>query len=187
MLIKQRNIVVAQDKKKTADSSSSNNENCECNTSYTVRSNMANFVKSNEAMYQHAQQDTSSFGLVGFQVAHMQQPPTVLVPPPLPPAQQSVQHSLLNCGGVASSHEKPAYGQLNLSHPFIHHQQQQLHHHQHQHQHHHHHHQFLARHHHLANHATVMHYHHDEKRGKRGENVSTAYFPTGIIPLNASK
>lgn len=153
---------------------------------------MTNFVKSNEAMYQHVQQDTSSFGLVGFQVAHMQQPPpSAAVPPPPPPP--NVQHSLLNCGG--SSHEKPAYGmaathQLHLSHPFIHHQQQQqLHHHQHQHQHqhHHHHHQFLARHHHLANHATVMHYHHDEKRGKRAENVPTAYFPTGIIPLNASK
>lgn len=151
---------------------------------------MANFVKSNEAMYQHVQQDTSSFGLVGFQVAHMQQqPPTATVPSPPPPSssQPTVQHTLVNCGGGANSYEKLAYGQLHLSHPFIHHQQQQLHHHQHQHQHHHHHHQFLTRHHHLANHATVMHYHHDEKRGKRAENISTAYFPTGIIPLNASK
>lgn len=123
---------------------------------------MANFLKSNEPMYQHVQQETVNFGLGGFQVAHMQQPQ---------------QHPLLNCG----THEKPTYNvaathhsQLH-PHSFVHHQQQL------------HHHQFLARHHHLASHASVMHYHHDEKRGKRTENVSTAYFPSGIMPLNASK
>lgn len=141
-------------------------------------------------MYQHVQQDTASFGLVGFQIAHMQQPPPTSIAPPLPPpppapmptSQPSIQHSLLNCGAGVN-------GQLQLSHPFMHHQHQQLHHHQHQHQHqhHHHHHQFLARHHHLTNHANIMHYHHDEKRGKRTENVPSAYFPTGIIPLNARK
>lgn len=133
---------------------------------------MANFVKSNEPMYQHVQQETANFGLGGFQVAHMQQPP----PPPQPPPSQ---HPLLNCG----SHEKSAYNiatahhsQLHQAHSFVHHQQQL------------HHHQFLARHHHLAGHAAaVMHYHHDEKRGKRTDNVPTAYFPTGIMPLNASK
>lgn len=154
---------------------------------------MANFVKLNEPMY--VQQDTSSFGLGSFQATHMQQqqppPPSALPPPP------NVHHSLLNCSG-GNSLEKPAYGlaathQLHLAHSFIHHhhqqqqqqqQLQQLHHHQHQHQHHH---QFLARQHHLASHGTAMHYHHDEKRGKRAENAPTAYFPTGIIPLNASK
>lgn len=121
---------------------------------------MANFVKANESMYQHVQQDTANYGLGGF--AHIQQPQ---------------QHPLLNCG----SHEKPPYNVAAAHHPQLHphsfvHHQQQLHHHQ-----------FLARHHHLTGHATVMHYHHDEKRGKRTENVPTAYFPTGIMPLNASK
>lgn len=129
---------------------------------------MSNFVKANESMYQHVQQDTANFGLGGFQVAHLQQPPP--------------QHPLLNCG----THEKPTYNvaaaaaaaahHSQLHHnSFVHHQQQL------------HHHQFLARHHHLSGHAAVMHYHHDEKRGKRTENVPTAYFPTGIMPLNASK
>lgn len=128
---------------------------------------MANFVKANESMYQHVQQDTANFGLGGF--AHMQQPPQ--------------PHPLLNCG----NHEKAAYNvaaahhsQMHpVAHSFVHHQQQQqqLHHHQ-----------FLARHHHLTGHAAaVMHYHHDEKRGKRADNVPNAYFQSGIMPLNASK
>lgn len=126
---------------------------------------MANFVKANESMYQHVQQDTANFGLSGFQVAHMQQQPPQ-------------QHPLLNCG----NHEKATYNvaaahhsQMHPAHSFVHHQQQL------------HHHQFLARHHHLSGHAAVMHYHHDEKRGKRADNVPTAYFPSGIMPLNASK
>lgn len=124
---------------------------------------MTNFVKGNESMYQHVQHDTANFGLSGFQVAHMQPPQ---------------QHPLLNCG----SHEKGTYNvpvghhsQMHSAHSFIHHQQQI------------HHHQFLARHHHLTSHAAVMHYHHDEKRGKRADHVPTAYFPSGIMPLNASK
>lgn len=132
---------------------------------------MANFVKANDSMYPHVQQDSANFGMSGFQVAHMQQPQ---------------QHPLLNCG----SHEKPTaynvaaahHSQLH-PHSFVHHQQQL------------HHHQFLARHHHLTGHAAAaaaaaaaaMHYHHDDKRGKRTENVPTAYFPSGIMPLNASK
>lgn len=126
---------------------------------------MANFVKTNESMYQHVQQDTANFGLGNFQVTHMQ---------------QQQQHPLLNCG----THDKSAYNVASVAahhsqmhpHSFVHHHQQQLHHHQ-----------FLARHHHLTGHAAVMHYHHDEKRGKRAENVPTAYFPTSIMPLNASK
>lgn len=124
---------------------------------------MANFVKANESMYHHVQQDTANYGLGGFQVSHMQ---------------ASQQHPLLNCG----THEKPVYNVAAAAHhsqlhphSFVHHQQQL------------HHHQFLARHHHLNGHAAVMHYHHEEKRGKRTENVPTAYFPTGIMPLNASK
>lgn len=123
---------------------------------------MANFVKANDSMYQPIQQDTTSYGLGGFvQVAHM----------------QPQQHPLLNCG----SHEKSTYNVLAAHHSQLHphsyvHHQQQLHHHQ-----------FLARHHHLTSHATVMEYHHDEKRGKRTENMPPAYFPTGIMPLNASK
>lgn len=133
---------------------------------------MANFVKANESMYQHVQQDTANFGLGGFQVAHMQQPPP-------PPPQQQPPHPLLNCGAhekstpynVSSAHHSQMH-----PHSFVHHQQQL------------HHHQFLARHHHLTGHAAaVMHYHHDEKRGKRNDNVPTAYFPSGIMPLNASK
>lgn len=111
-----------------------------------------------------------------------------------PNSQQQQQQQLMNCStqkysahnadytahGVEYSHgvEYPSH------HPpasFVaaaaHHYQQQLHPH----------HQLMARHHHLATHNNMLHYQHDEKRGKRSENVPTAYFSSGIMPLNASK
>lgn len=107
----------------------------------------------------------------------------------------SQQQQLMNCGSqkysahaveyTAHSVEYSHSFEYSTHHPsssFIaatasHHYQQQMHPH----------HQLMARNHHLTNHNNMLHYHHNEKRGKRTENIPTAYFSSGIMPLNASK